>query len=338
MNIAVVRLSAIGDCCLVLPTVKILLEQIKNAQVYWLIDHAAYQVLKFTTHPRLRYIVINKPKKIADYRAIKRTMSDKNIDVLLAMQANTRVNFIYPCIKAKRKIGFDKARARELQGIFTREKIAFKKEHLADSFAQFAEILDLDVSNLDFSIELDPDASLPELPEKYVVINPAASKLERSWFSENYANIASWIGEVYQVPVVLTGAPSAMELELAREIGEGSKNIINLVGKTNLQQLALVLKNAEAVIAPDTGPAHIANAVGTPVIGLYAVVTSKLSRPYNYPELVIDKFEMAVKEFLQKDPKTVSWKTRVHDRRAMTLIKESDVQEKLYQLLGKERF
>lgn len=333
MNIVVVRLSAIGDCCLVLPTVKILLEQIDNANVYWLIDRAAYQVLKFTTHPRLHYIVIDKPRSIKDYRAIKKTMANKAIDLVLAMQANSRVNLIYPCIKAPRKIGFDKVRARELQSLFTNEKIIFKKEHLADSFAQFAQKINLDISKLDFSIELDPDVNLPELPAKYIVINPAASKLERSWFSKNYANIANWIGEKYQLQVVLTGAPSEMELSLAKEIKERSNNIIDYVGKTNLQELAWILKKAECVIAPDTGPAHIANAVNTPVIGLYAVVTSKLSRPYNYPDLVIDKFEQAVEKFLQKDPISISWKTRVHDRRAMALIKEEEVQQKISKLL-----
>ncbi|AOE49003.1 hypothetical protein KS2013_275 [Kangiella sediminilitoris] len=137
MNILVVRLSAIGDCTLVLPVIRAILEQKSEAKVTWLIGTAAYELLKHCTHPRLTYIATDKPRSIADYYRLKKKLGSQ-YDILMAMQASSRANFIYPMVKAKRRIGFDKVRARELQWLFTNEVIKFNLEHLHDSFCQFA--------------------------------------------------------------------------------------------------------------------------------------------------------------------------------------------------------
>src|SRR5436189_2681717 len=104
---------------------------------------------------------------------------------------------------------------------------------------------------------------------------------------------------------------------------------MNLVGKTTPKQLAAVLARARVLLAPDTGPVHIATAMDSPVIGLYAVAPSKLSGPYFSRDLVIDCFPEAVRTILAKDPARIPWGTRVHTQKAMELIQVNDVLEKL---------
>lgn len=325
MNIVVVRLSAIGDCTLVLPVIRAILEQLPEAKVTWLIGRAAYLLLKDSGHPRLTFIVTDKPKSFTDYRKLKQRLG-KDYDVLLAMQASTRANLIYPMIKAKRKIGFDKTRARELQWLFTNERIEFRHEHLHDSFCQFAHKLGVKTEELEWQLALTENSAGFDLPAEYWVLNPAASKLERSWFAEHYAEVIEHCYQHYRLPVVVTGGAAEFERQLAKEVvAQVSSPVINLVGKTSLQQLAAVLGNATFCLAPDTGPAHIANAMNTPVIGLYAVASSTLSGPYLYSDLTIDRFPQAVRELLGKDPAKVPWRTRVHDRQAMALIEVDDV-------------
>lgn len=338
MNILVVRLSAIGDCTLVLPVIRAILEQHEEAKVTWLIGRAAYALLKDVTHPRLTFIPIDKPKSIKDYRAIKEKL-EPSYDVLLAMQASTRTNLIYPLIKAKRKIGFDRTRARELQWLFTNEHIDFRFEHLHDSFRQFAQKLGVAAEPVDWRfpddnyhwwIPVKEDVSHLGLPEQYIVINPAASKLERSWFAERYVEVIEYCHQQFGLSVILTGGDADFEVSLAHDIEVNSSTpLVNLVGKTSLQQLAAVMERAQFCIAPDTGPAHIANAMNTPVIGLYAVASSQLSGPYLFKDLTVDKFEQAVKSLLHKEPEQVPWRTRVHDRAAMALIGVDDVKEKV---------
>ena len=333
MNILVVRLSAIGDCTLVLPVIRAILEQKPNAKVTWLIGRAAYSLLKDCRHPRLTLMAIDKPRSFKDYRTIKRRLDD-HYDVLLAMQASTRANLIYPLVKAERKIGFDKTRARELQWLFTNERIAFRLEHLHDSFCQFAKLLGVTTDNLDWGIETTESLQGIGLPKQYLVINPAASKLERSWFAQHYAEIIDYCQNQFGLTTVLTGGTAQFELQLCEDIKNACRSeVIDLVGKTSLQQLAIVMELAQFCIAPDTGPAHIANAMGTAVIGLYAVAPSRLSGPYfsltQGQNLTIDKFNDAVKTFLCKNPDEIPWRTRVHNREAMALISVDEVKAKI---------
>lgn len=337
-NIALIRLSAIGDCCLVLPVVRSILAQKPEAHIYWLISSPAYELLKYCTHPRLTFKVIDKPKSIKDYLVIRRYFADKNIQTLLAMQASSRANLIYPMINAPVKIGFDKQRAREGQWLFCNKRIDFKKEHLHESFARFAQQLNVNTDNPDFSIQLAPDADEQikplGLPDSYVVINPAASKLERTPYAQFYHTLIERIGQRLDTTVVLTGSKAELEMDLAQQLSQAHKNCLNLVGKTSLNELAAVVSDAQCLIAPDTGTAHIGNAQSTPTIGLYAIAPGWLSRPYNYKHLLIDKFSPAVKQFLNKEPEQMPWKARVHHREAMNLIQVEEVLQKLEEALS----
>lgn len=92
MKVALVRLSAIGDCTLVLPVVRALLRQKPELELYWIIGKAAYSLLKDSTHPRLHYIPIDKPKSMSDYRSLKKQLAEHNFDAVLAMQASARAD------------------------------------------------------------------------------------------------------------------------------------------------------------------------------------------------------------------------------------------------------
>ncbi|HEY9031824.1 MAG TPA: glycosyltransferase family 9 protein [Kangiella sp.] len=339
MQVALVRLSAIGDCTLVLPVVRALLRQQPELQLHWIIGKAAYTLLKNSTHPRLHFIPIDKPNSIADYRTFKKKLASIPFDAVLAMQASARANLIYPLLNCPRKIGFDKIRARDWQWLFTNERITFAEEHLHDSFKRFAEQLThsrLEVTTDDWLIQLSDQSRQStlefKLPEHFVVINPAASKLERCWSVNSYVQLVKEIKQQYDLPVVLTGGPDKLDHDLAQEI-KSQIEVINCVGKTNLQELAATLQNAKVCIAPDTGPAHIANAVGIPVVGLYAVAPSKLSGPYLNQAYTLDKFEQAVKQFLGKEVSQIAWRTRVHSRQAMDLISVDEVMVKLDTIL-----
>jgi heptosyltransferase I len=105
--------------------------------------------------------------------------------------------------------------------------------------------------------------------------------------------------------------------------------LLNLIGQTTPKQLAAVLGKVRALVAPDTGPVHIATAMGTPVIGLYAVAPPELSGPYLSRHLVVNCFPQAVRQMLGKDPDAAAWGTRVHSAKAMALIEVEPVLEKL---------
>lgn len=346
-RIAIFRLSALGDCVLVVPTIRALQVALPNVSITWIIE--ANLLPLFEGLDGVEFIAIKKPRSIKDYWSLQKQFKDYEFDILLAMQASLRANLIYPFIQAKRKIGFDKVRGRELHGLFINERIPFAKTHLLDGFMSFANKL-IEESSLEKKIELptwglsinplahawaaQQLAPIKNNTGKLLAINPAASKLERCCSAAFYAQVLLKAAQRWNCAVVITGGSALWEQELAQEIADryrvgGGLNLLNLVAKTNLQQLAAVLAQVDVLLAPDTGPIHIADALGTKVVGLYAVAPAVLTGPYQNQQTVVDHYPQALHNLLNKDVNTVKWGTRVHHPNAMSFFTEGEVLEKL---------
>lgn len=333
-RICIVRLSALGDITLVLPTIHSLRHAFPHSEISWIIGCSTYGLVKGL--PGVNFIPIQKPSTPRDLFNLHHQLRDHTFDVVLAMQASLRTNLIYPLLRAPRKIGFDAQRGRDGHGLFVNERIPFAREHLLDSFFAFAHALGVQHKRVEFGIPLSEDELAfgykiaYEARRPLLAINAAASRPERNWTVEGYVDTLRAAQSRWDAHVVLTGSNADADRELGDTITSHLTGpYTNLIGRTTPKQLASILKSAKCLLAPDTGPTHIAVAVGTPVVGLYAVAPPELSGPYLYPHLVVNKFPEAVATLLGKDPATVPWGTRVHDPRAMALIKVDDVIAKL---------
>jgi len=336
-RIAILRLSALGDVCMIVPVIRTLQKALPQAHITWFISRPAYDLVKGLEG--VEFIVIDKPRNPLDYLRLRKQFKNARFDVLLAMQAALRTNLIYPFIKAPIKIGFDKARARDGQACFTNVQIPFSQQHLMDSFLSFTEVLGIKEKVIDWQLPLtDTDREwakkqLPQGEEPLLLINPAASKAERNWPAIRYVEIIKLL-HARGVRIMLTGGCHEVEQALIGEIkAQLDLAVSDVSGQTSPKQLAALLECADCVLAPDTGPIHMAVAVGTPVVGLYAVAPAWLSGPYLQREIAIDKYDEAVTTILKKDPATVPWGTRVHSSEAMKLISVAEVEEKLQQVL-----
>lgn len=331
-NIAFFRLSALGDVVLAIPMIRALQKAWPNCKITWITSSAVYPLLEGLEG--IEFLVIKKPQKIKDYLSLRKLFKQYEFDILIAAQASFRTNLIYPHINAKRKIGFDNGRAKDLHSWFVKEQIPAADEHLAEGFMGFAKYLGVDSQHFDWSLYTSENdqawAHATRQKPKYIAINAAASKAERTWKAKHYADLIDAAVQQYDCQVVLTGGPAANEIQLAQEIEMLAKsNIDNLVGKTKHKQIAALLGEVDCLIAPDTGPAHIAVAMNTPVIGLYAVARSGLSGPYQAPSYTVDKYPAAVEKYLGKPYSAAAWHERVHHADAMDLITVKDVLEQL---------
>ena len=339
-HIAFFRLSALGDVVLAIPMIRAMQKAWPDVKITWITSSAVYPLLEGLDG--VEFLVIKKPGKIKDYLELRQLFKDYEFDILIAAQASFRTNLIYPHINAKRKIGFDNGRAKDLHSWFVKEQITSADEHLAEGFMGFAKHLGIETpAKQDFTWDMyvsDEDkawAQQQRKKPKYVAINAAASKAERTWKAEHYAKLIDEAVSKYDCQVVLTGGPADNEIELAAEIEKlASSSVNNLVGKTKHKQICALLGEVDCLIAPDTGPAHIAVAMKTPVIGLYAVARSGLSGPYQSPDYTVDKYPEAVEKFLGKSFDSAGWHERVHHVEAMDLIKVEDVFGKLEAVWG----
>src|SRR5487761_1955940 len=139
LHIAIVRFSALGDIVMVAAAVRALQQISPTATVTWITSPLAFSLLK--DMDGIDFVVIDKPRSFSDYRAFYRAFKHRHFDVVLAMQANLRINLLYPALRAPVKIGFDRTRAREGQWLFCNQRIPFQDNHLEDSFLSFVETL-----------------------------------------------------------------------------------------------------------------------------------------------------------------------------------------------------
>jgi heptosyltransferase I len=200
-----------------------------------------------------------------------------------------------------------------------------------DSFFCFSEALGIQQKLFQWDIPIPDEARSTlrdHLPgdKPYLVISPCSSMAYRNWDPLRYAAVADYAYTKHGLAIVLSGGPSAIEHEFGRLITEHCRvPLMNLIGKTTLKQLLALLDAASLVIAPDAGPAHLANAAGTPVIGLYATTNPDRARPYNSPDLVVSRYPEAVHWKYGKQVDELPWGIRVRDAGTMTRIQVDDV-------------
>jgi heptosyltransferase I len=152
----------------------------------------------------------------------------------------------------------------------------------------------------------------------------------RNWRVDWYAEIADYAETRYGARVLLTGGTTEIERTYGRGILELCKSRpTNLIGQTSLKQLLAILKRSSVVLCPDSGPAHMATSVRTPVVGLYATSNRLRTGPYFSQNLVVDKYPEAVDREFHRPIEELRWGQRVRDPEAMSLITVTDVTRKL---------
>jgi heptosyltransferase I len=342
-RICLMRLSALGDVCLMVPLVRTLHKSFPAAQITWVIGRDAHSLVEGLEG--VEFVTVQKEQPLGGLFTFYRAMRRRRFDALLATQASFRAHLLLPAIRAPLRVGFDAARAKDFHSLFVNRRISFAEQHLLDSFLSFAEAIGVKERVLEWHLPLAPAdhefarTHLPGNDVFWLAINPTASKPERNWFAGRYAAIINHVADQWNWRIVLTGGPNRRERTFTDTLLANIRrreSVVDLVGKTTPKQLAAVLGRARLLLAPDTGPVHIATAMGTPVVGMYAVAPSKLSGPYFSRDLVIDKFDEAVQKFLNKSPQNVEWGTRVHTQKAMELISVESVLEKLNMVRARE--
>ncbi len=336
-SICLLRLSAIGDTCNVVPTVRQLQEAFPDSAITWVIGAVEHRLLG--SLPNVEFITVNKSGGKKELRAVHKQLKARSFDVLLHMHASMRANLLSRHIRAQRKIGFDRARARDFQWLFCNESIeARSKCHVVDGFLQFAQHLGSEPQPPRWDLPIDSEAA--EFARQHIgtptlIISPCSSDRRanfRNWSIGNYIALAEYARTEFGLKVILTGGPTSLEREYGDAISAQTE-VTNLIGETSLQQLVALLARARVVVCPDSGPAHIANAVGTPVIGLFATSNRLRTGPYLSQQYAADRYPDALDKYLHKTVDTVRWGQRVRDPDAMSLITFDDVALRLRQVM-----
>ena len=333
-SICLFRLSALGDVCNCVPMVRALQRRWPLARISWVIGAVEHRLV--STLPGVEFIPYDKRSGLSGLLEFRRLLNGRRFDVLLLAQVSARANLMSRWISATRRIGFDPARSREGHGWVVNERInPTPFQHQALAFLEFAKALDADCDSLDRRLPI-PDAAMA-FAEKYqpmrkmaVVISPASSHSGRNWNAQGYAQVADHIQQHLQRPIILVGGPSAKERELGDAIISNMDTLpLDLIGRDTLPELLAMLDRAACLITPDSGPAHFAASLGTPVVGLYAATWACRSGPLGSLEHCVDRYPTAARRFLNSEPEALRWGRRIEREGVMDLISVDQVLEKV---------
>ncbi|GHC29175.1 heptosyltransferase I [Aidingimonas halophila] len=335
------RLSALGDVCNLVPTIRALQRQWPDIRITWIIGKGEYSLLSGLSG--VEFVVYDKATGLAGMRDIWRRLGDTRFDVLLHMQQALRASILSLGLKANLRIGYDKARAKDWQHWFTHRQLApHSKAHVLESFMDFARLLGVDDTRLAWELPI-PDAAADEArqlagDQPYLLMSPCANprlRNFRNWSAEGYAAVIEHAWSQHGLRTVLSGGNSPQEREMGTRIMSLSAPdaVIDAIGATSLKGLLALINQARAVIAPDSGPVHMANALHTPTVGLFATTNPVRAAPYCWRDYVVNRYPEAVRTFMHKSPDDITWGQRVRHPDAMSLISADDVIERLEALL-----
>ncbi len=342
-NVCVVRVSAIGDTCHALAVVRAIQDTWPETRITWIIGRTEAGLM--ADIPGVEFITFDKSKKNAARRDVRDQLGGRHFDYALCMHASMRVNPLYRHINAPVRLGFDLRRARDFQWLFTNRRIeAAERQHVLDGMMSFARYIGVPERPLRWDIPLKDThrefaARHVDRKRPTLVISPCSSERARNfrnWSAENYAAAAKHAQQKFGCRVLVTGGGS----ELEREYGKTICNIVgddavDLVGQTSLKQLLAVIEAGDVLLCPDSGPAHMATAVGTPVVGLYATSNPERTGPYLSRELTVNAYPDAVARYLGKSVDALRFGRRVRDPGAMGLIRLREVNGKLDRAFSK---
>ena len=221
-SVCILRLSAIGDTCHVLPVIRTLQRAWPETRFTWVIGRLEAKLLGHI--PEIEFVIVDKGSILKAYRSLRTAMRGRQFDVLMHMQLSLRASLLSTVIPARIKLGFDRRRARELQWLFTTSRIRpAQRQHVLDSLFGFAEKFHVYEKLLCWDIPI-PDAAREYarrlIPDgvQTLVISPCSSHTLRNWRAEYYAQVADYAVGSLGLHVVLCGGRSELEQRMGQEI------------------------------------------------------------------------------------------------------------------------
>lgn len=328
-SVCILRLSAIGDVTHVVPVVLSLQQQQPGIHITWIIGKVEYKLVGDL--PGVEFIVFNKKAGWRGYRELWGQLRGRRFDAMLHMQVALRANLAAALIPARITVGYDRDRSKDLHQLFINRRIAAApQQHVRDCLASFLQPLGLEAAPPLWTIPLsdaDHDFAQRHLDptRRSLVISPCASHTLRNWRAERYAALADHAVRQHNMQVLLVGSPATSEQEMCAAIAAAmAEPALNLCGQDTLKQLTALLTHADLLVAPDTGPAHIASAVGTDVLGLYAASNPLRSGPYRSLDWCVNRYPEALQKFTGKTVEQARWGARAEFPGAMDLITVED--------------
>ncbi len=317
-RILIARMSAIGDTILTLPVACALRAHFPNAYLGWVVEGRSGSVV--TGHECLDEVFVLERGWFTSARGIlnaRRQLRGRRFDIAIDCQGMTKSALACWLSGAGQRIGLRGEHGRELSPLFNNHRIQPRKPHVVDRSLELLVPLGIDEPDVQWRFPIDADSQSrmrdvvgrTGLDAGYAVVNPGATWDSKLWEMDRFAQVAKHLGMQHNLPTLVVWGGNR-EREQAEQIVAGSDGHARLAPATDLVELAALIEGGRLFVSADTGPLHMAVAVGTPSIGLYGATRPADCGPYGSPHVA-----------LQVEYQTGSHKERRRaDNRCMRLI------------------
>jgi heptosyltransferase I len=296
-RVCVVMMSAVGDAVHVLPVLNALKRHHPAAHVTWVLQPGPATLVR--GHPQVDEIVeFDRARGWRAFLDARRELQRRRFDLVLNLQVYFKAGVVTSFTRAPVKLGFDRARARDANWLFTTHRIpAHPGQHVQDQYFEFLEALGIAPEPVAWHLGPWDDERvwqrdfLAPIERPVVAMVVATSKPEKDWLPERWARVADALHHDFGLHPVLVGGRSPRELAAERVIMERARVRPQSALGSGLRRLVSILDGAALVIAPDTGPLHMAVALDRPVISLIGYTNPRRTGPWRrFHDLVIDAY------------------------------------------------
>lgn len=302
-NILVIKPSSLGDIVMALPALSSLRRSFPETRISWLVRPEFAPILE--GHPHLDEIVLFDRKRLAtawrDPRSFKELMNlisrlrRDRFDAVLDLQGLFRTASLAWLSGCKKRFG--PIWRQEFAHLFYTTAVRPRPEwvHVIDTYRKLIEAMGGSDRRVEFVLPEKPAATASARNllsqhkidlNRYAVIIPGSAQVSKCWPAERFAALADRLASDHGLTVVATGGKS--ESPMIEQIGNLAKHpIANLAGRTSLPELVEVLRLAKLVVSNDTGPGHIAGALGRPLVMMFSWSNPLRVGPYGRPTCVV---------------------------------------------------
>jgi heptosyltransferase I len=295
-RICIVMMSAIGDAVHVLPVVTALKRHDPTSRITWILQAGPATLVR--GHPDVDEILIfDNSRGWRGMLDVRSALAEREFDIVIDLQVYLKAGLVTSFTRAPIKLGFDKARARDMNWLFTNRRIPpHAPQHVQDQYLEFLRALDVPAEPVEWKLGPWPselgmrDRVLGALPRPYATLVIGATHREKEWIPERWAEVAKALRSDFGLEPVLAGGRSAREVETARLIDAAGARTHSTLG-VPLRDLVMILDASDLVISLDTAPLHMSVALGRPVISIMGYNNPRRVGPYRrYQDLIVDAY------------------------------------------------